>query len=77
MLMKGLVLALVLILVYLVFFKKSREKEISKNASEKKKEKISDIMVECPTCKTFVSKKEGILSNGNYFCSVECLNNKG
>ncbi len=46
-------------------------------ATEKKKEKISDIMVECPTCKTFVSKKEGILSNGNYFCSVECLNNKG
>ncbi len=77
MLMKALVLILVLILVYMVFFKKSREKELGKNSTTKKKEKIEDIMVECPTCKTYVSKKEGILSNGHYFCSKECLTNKG
>ena len=78
MLLKALVVILVLILVYMIFFKKSREKEISGNQqnTKKKKEKIEDIMVECPTCKTFVSKKEGILSSGQYFCSKECLENK-
>ena len=77
MLMKVLVVILVLILVYMIFFKKSREKELSKNSETKKNEKIDDIMVECPSCKTFVSKKEGILSNGQYFCSKECLSNRG
>lgn len=32
-----------------------------------------DSMVECKTCKTFVSQNESILSNGSYFCSKECL----
>jgi len=68
---KILAIVAVLFLVYLVFFKKSREETISKN--KKKDEKIEDIMVECPTCKTFVSKEEGILSNGKFYCSKECL----
>lgn len=76
MLLKALVVILVIVLVYMIFFKKSREKEISSNQKTKEKEKIEDIMVECPTCKTFVSKKEGILSSGQYFCSKECLENK-
>lgn len=59
----------VLFLVYLVFFKKGREEVVSK----KKEDKIEDVLVECPTCKTFVSKNEGILSNGQYYCSKECL----
>jgi len=71
MIFKILAVAVVLFLVYLVFFKKNREKEV-----KVKEEKIEDEMVECPTCGTFVSKKEGILSNGHYFCSKECLQNK-
>lgn len=58
-------------LVYLIFFKKSREKQVKNNA--KNKLENEEIMVECPTCRVFVSKKEGILSNGKYFCSKECL----
>ena len=71
MIFKILTVAIVLFLVYLVFFKKNREKDV-----KVEKEKIEDEMVECPTCKTYVSKKEGILSNGYYYCSKECLKNK-
>ena len=71
MIFKILAVLAVLFLVYLVFFKKNREQTISKN--KKKDEKISDVMVECPTCKTYVSKEEGILSNGKFYCSKECL----
>jgi len=57
----------VLFLVYILFFKKGREKNI------KDKESISDEMTECASCGTFVSKDEAILSNSKYYCSKECL----
>jgi len=68
MILKFLAIALVLFLVYIVLFKKDREKDV-----KKEDDKIEDVMVECPTCSTFVSKKEAILSNGHYYCSKECL----
>ncbi|WP_417326841.1 PP0621 family protein [Halarcobacter sp.] len=74
MILKILAAAVVLFLIYIVLFKKGREKEVRKD--RKPKEKIEDIMVECPTCSTYVSKKEAILSNGRFFCSKECLLNK-
>ena len=49
---------------------------IIKEISKKNNEKITDEMVECPTCKTYVSQKEAILSNGKFYYSKECLNNK-
>ena len=72
MILKFLAIAVVLFLIYIVLFKKDREKSVTK----KEDEKIEDVMVECPTCNTFVSKKEAILSNGHYYCSKECLYNK-
>jgi len=66
---KILLLALVLFVVYIVFFKKSREKDIKK----KKYDEITDTMEECPKCGTYVSKDDAILRNGKYFCSKECL----
>lgn len=72
MIFKILAIAVVLFLIYMVLFRKGREKNISK----KEDEKIEDIMVECPTCSTFVSKKEAILSNGHFYCSKDCLYNK-
>ncbi|TLP35813.1 PP0621 family protein [Arcobacter arenosus] len=71
MILKILAVAVVLFLIYIVLFKKDREKSV-----KQEDEKIEDIMVECPTCSTFVSKKEAILSNGHFFCSKECLINK-
>jgi len=72
MILKFLAVALVLFIVYIVFFKKNREKTIIK----KKDVKYEDEMVECPTCKTYISTKESILSNGKYYCSKDCLKNK-
>jgi len=69
--LKLIIIGFVLFLVYLVFFKKVRTNN-SKNKQDKYDE-ITDTMVECPTCGTFVSKDEAILSNGKYFCSQECL----
>lgn len=69
--LKLVAIAFVLFLVYIIFFKKDREKSV-----KKEDDKIEDIMVECPTCSTYVSKKEAILSNGHYYCSKECLINK-
>lgn len=71
MILKILAIGVVLFLVYIILFKKDREKNV-----KKEDEKIEDVMVECPTCGTFVSKKEAILSNAHYFCSKECLINK-
>lgn len=69
MIVKLLLLGVVLFGVYLVFFKKDREK----NIKDKKHDEITDTMVECPTCGTYVSKEDAILSSGKYFCSQECL----
>ncbi|AXH12289.1 PP0621 family protein [Halarcobacter bivalviorum] len=74
MILKILAVALVLFLIYIVLFKKDREKSV--NNKSKENEKIEDVMVECPTCGTYVSKKEAIISNGKYFCSKDCLLNK-
>lgn len=72
MIWKLIAIIAVLFVVYLIFFKKGREKDIS----NKKNESISDEMVECPSCNTYVSQNEAILSNGKFYCSKECLNNK-
>lgn len=69
MIIKILLLGAALFLVYLLFFKKNREK----NIKNKKHDEIVDTMVECPKCSTYVSKDDAILSDGKYFCSKECL----
>lgn len=72
MVLKILSIVAVLFLIYIIFFKKNREVIVK----EKKDDNITDEMVECPSCSTFVSKKEAIISSGRYYCSKECLNNK-
>jgi len=71
MIWKVLTITVVLFFVYILFFRKGRDNQV--NSNKRKKDEIEDIMVECPTCGTYVSKKEAILSNGQYFCSKECL----
>ena len=66
---KFLVVAIVLFVVYIIFFKKTREKRIR----NKKNEEITETLVECPKCGTFTSKDDAVLSNGKYFCSEDCL----
>lgn len=71
MIVKIIILALVLFLIYMLFFKKSRK------TNKPDDRLISDEMVECPTCNTFVSSKEAIVSSGKFFCSKDCLNKRG
>lgn len=71
MILKIILVAVALFLLYVFVFKKAREKEVAK-----KDEAIIDEMIECSSCKVFVSKKEAILSDGKYFCSKECLAKK-
>jgi len=75
MIFKILTLGLVIFFIYIVFFKKSRVKNINSTKKDNKADIIADEMMECPICKTFVSKDEAILSNGKYYCSQECLKN--
>ena len=69
--LKLIAIGAVLFLVYMVFFKKTRVNNKKENT---KYDEISDTLVECPTCKVYVSKDEAILSNGKYFCCQKCLN---
>ena len=72
MIFKVLVLGAVIFLVYIVFFKKSRENEI--NTKKNNENESIDTMVECPTCNVLLSKDEAITSDTKYYCSTECLN---
>ena len=69
MIIKVIAVIFVLFLIYILLFKISRATAVN----NKKNEKITDEMMECPSCKTYVSQKEAILSNGEFFCSKECL----
>ncbi len=69
MLLKIVAVIVIIFLIYILFFKKNREKVIN----AKKNENIIDEMIECSTCKVYVSQKEAILSNGKFYCSKECL----
>lgn len=72
MILKVVAVLVIIFLIYILFFKKNREKEIRR----KQNEKIEDEMMECPSCKIYVSQKEAILSNGKFYCSKECLSKK-
>lgn len=66
--LKILSLIAVLFLVYFFFF---RKKSVPNKTNEKKK--ISETMVECSKCSTFVSSKESFIKDGNFYCSKECM----
>lgn len=72
MILKVIAVIFVLFLIYILLFKKSRANAVN-NKKNEKNEKITDEMMECPSCKTYISQKEAILSNGEFFCSKECL----
>ncbi|WP_257875419.1 PP0621 family protein [Helicobacter sp. 12S02232-10] len=61
-------LILIGVVIWYFFFRKTSRK--SKNSQD------DELMVECCECGTYVSSKEAILSNGKYFCSRKCLNQK-
>jgi uncharacterized protein len=70
LILKIIAIVAVLLLVYMLFFKNNRQKDVKKDDTP---DQLEDVMVECPTCSTYVSKDEAILSNGKYYCSSNCL----
>lgn len=56
--------------VYNFYFKKKTF--FSKNKDQDLKD---NDMVQCSTCKVYVEINEAVVSNGNYYCSKECLRN--
>jgi uncharacterized protein len=72
MILKLLLLAGVIYLVYIFFFKKKGINNSAKEHSNRKKPTAND-MIECSSCSLYVEISEAILSNGKYYCSKECL----
>ncbi len=70
MLLKIILFAGVIFLIYIFFFKNSRKEDIQNSASKKVLE--GETMVECQACSTFISHKEAIIKDGFFYCSKEC-----
>ena len=67
MIFKILIFLAVLFAIYVLFFKKKGNNDLSKKGS-----KDSEIMVDCKGCGVYVSSKEAIIKDGFYYCSKEC-----
>ncbi len=70
MIFKLLVFAVVVFIVYTLFFKSSRGKV--EQPKKKNRQNDSDTMVECVKCSVFVSEKDAIIKDGKFYCSKEC-----
>ena len=69
-----IIVAVLIALVYFVFIKK-KPLPGENNKPKSKKDKLNeDDMVECKKCGTYITLKEALLKEGQYFCSDECLN---
>lgn len=67
---KLLLLAGIAYLVYVVFFKKTSFLASKKGSND---ENLVEDLTACPTCHTYISHDDAILSQGQYYCSQECL----
>ena len=74
MIMKLLLVARVIAIVYFFFItKKPTIKNSDEDNNSQKNEIKSNDMVKCSTCKIYCEIRESILSNSKYYCSNECL----
>lgn len=75
MIFKLLIFAVIVFIVYTLFFKTSRGNVQNKTGTRTKKrddKSDSDTMVECTKCSVFVSEEEAIIKDGKFYCSKEC-----
>lgn len=74
MILKLLIIAGVIATVYFLFFKTKPEPKVTKKTTkEDTKTPEAEDMVECVVCGVYAEVHESILSNGQYYCSRECL----
>lgn len=72
MLMKALLLAGVLFIIYIMFFKKTDKVENTGRKKSKKPVQKGDIMMECEECETFVGEDDAVIKDGKFYCSKKC-----
>ena len=73
MIFKLLIFAVIIFIVYTLFFKNSRGNVQDKTKTRKRDNKSdSDTMIECKKCSVFVSEKDAIIKDGKFYCSKEC-----
>jgi uncharacterized protein len=76
MIFKLILLAAVIYVVYILFFREGnlieKMKESASKTPKKSDEKDVDTVVECQKCGVYVSVDEAILKDGKYYCSKEC-----
>jgi uncharacterized protein len=70
--MKALLLAGILFVIYIMFFKKTDNVEKRSNKKATKPTPKGDIMMACEECETFVSEDEAIIKDGKFYCSKKC-----
>lgn len=70
MLIKILLTAGVIYIVYVAFFK---PKAIATPKSPQNAPDEADEMIACQSCQIYITKDDSILSLGKYYCSKECV----
>ena len=73
MILKVLLVAVVIYIVYTMFLKPKKEPSSATEQQKNNAEVKADEMVECSECGLYVEISEAILSNGKYYCSQECI----
>ena len=70
---KIIMIILIGLAVYFLFIR-GRNLDPLKHKPSKKEEKkqIEDTLVQCTKCDVFVSDKEALIKDGQYFCSKDC-----
>lgn len=63
---KILIFTAIIAIIYVLFF---RKKAVKNDAQDEP----SFEMVECASCKTFISKDEAIKKGNQYFCDIKCV----
>ncbi len=66
---KYIIVAIIIYIVYLFLFKAKRGDVQQKED----KKRSSQTMVECKKCSVFVSNDEAYIKDGKYYCSHECM----
>jgi len=70
MILKIIIFAVLIAVIYFKFFHKSLPKE--KKSGKKGSDANEEIMVECSKCGTYISNNEAIIKDNRYYCSTEC-----
>ena len=75
--LKILLLIVIVVIIYLIFFKKKRvvgsSNKTDKNSRGDVDDSVSNDLIPCVQCGVLVPQSEAIISNGEFFCSENCM----